>query len=61
MKASRLVSLLLTLQQRRSATAAELAALFEVSERTVYRDVAALQAAGVPLWTEPGRGGGIRL
>ncbi|MDI1465648.1 YafY family protein [Catellatospora sp. KI3] len=55
------MSLLLTLQQRRSATAAELAALFEVSERTVYRDVAALQAAGVPLWTEPGRGGGIRL
>lgn len=61
MKASRLVSLLLTLQQRRSVRAAELAQLFEVSVRTVYRDVAALQAAGVPLWTEPGRAGGIRL
>ncbi|MEV4410457.1 WYL domain-containing protein [Catellatospora sp. NPDC049609] len=55
------MSLLLTLQQRRAAQAGELAELFEVSVRTVYRDVAALQAAGVPLWTEPGRAGGIRL
>jgi predicted DNA-binding transcriptional regulator YafY len=60
-RASRLVTLLFTLQRRRAATAAELARELEVSERTVYRDVAALTAAGVPLWTEPGRGGGIRL
>ncbi|MHA6617130.1 helix-turn-helix transcriptional regulator [Pseudonocardia sp. DLS-67] len=61
MRASRLVTLLFTLQRLRGATAAELARELEVSERTIYRDVAALSAAGVPLWTEPGRGGGIRM
>jgi predicted DNA-binding transcriptional regulator YafY len=60
-RASRLVTLLFTLQRLRGATAAELARELEVSERTIYRDVAALTDAGVPLWTEPGRGGGIRL
>ncbi|WP_410593506.1 helix-turn-helix transcriptional regulator [Amycolatopsis sp. lyj-23] len=61
MKAERLVALLFTLQRRRSATAAELAAELGVSERTMHRDLAALRDAGVPLWTEPGRHGGFRL
>lgn len=61
MRAERLVALLFTLQSRRSATLAELAGALGVSERTMQRDVAALQAAGVPLWTEPGRNGGVRL
>lgn len=56
-----MVALLFLLQQRQRATAAELAAALEVSERTVYRDVESLLAAGVPLWTEQGRTGGIRL
>jgi predicted DNA-binding transcriptional regulator YafY len=55
------MALLFVLQRRRSATAAQLAAELEVSERTIYRDVAALVEIGVPLWTEPGHGGGIRL
>lgn len=61
MRASRLVGVVLTLQQGGRRTAAQLADEFEVSLRTVYRDVAALQAAGVPVWTEPGPGGGIHL
>ncbi|NHC44255.1 helix-turn-helix transcriptional regulator [Motilibacter aurantiacus] len=61
MRSERLVALLFTLQSRRSATVPELAAQMEVSERTVHRDIAALRDWGVPLWTEPGRGGGVRL
>src|SRR5438874_287189 len=61
MRASRLVALLLELQAHQQVTAAELAEWLEVSVRTIYRDIGALQAAGVPLWTEPGPGGGIRL
>lgn len=61
MRAERLVALLFTLQRRRSATAAELADALDVSERTVHRDIAALRAAGVPLWTETGRHGGVHL
>ncbi|MEQ0559105.1 WYL domain-containing protein [Amycolatopsis sp. NEAU-NG30] len=61
MRAERLVALLFTLQRRRSATAAELAAELGVSERTMHRDLAALRDAGVPLWTEQGRHGGFRL
>jgi len=54
------MALLLRLQQG-GATAPTLAAELEVSVRTIYRDVTALQEAGVPIWTEPGPAGGIRL
>lgn len=49
------------LLSRRSMTAKEFAERFEVSERTVYRDVDALSAAGIPVYTAKGKGGGIRL
>ena len=61
MRASRLVSILLLLQARGQLTADELAGELEVSERTIYRDLFELGAAGVPVYGERGKGGGYRL
>ena len=61
MRADRLVAALLLMQARGRVTAAHLAAELEVSVATARRDLEALSAAGIPVYPQPGRGGGWSL
>jgi predicted DNA-binding transcriptional regulator YafY len=61
MRASRLLRILLLLQNRGRLTAAQLAAELEVAKRTILRDVDALSEAGLPIIALPGAQGGIEL
>ncbi|MDE1940059.1 MAG: YafY family transcriptional regulator [Alphaproteobacteria bacterium] len=61
MLASRLLSILMLLQTRGRMTAPELAEQFEVSVRTIYRDIDQLSAAGIPVYADRGRAGGFQL
>lgn len=61
MQINRLFEIIYLLLQRETITAAELAERFEVSQRTIYRDVETLSAAGIPIYMKKGKGGGIAL
>lgn len=61
MKNGRLFEILYLLVEKREVTAGELAKRLEVSERTIYRDIDALSAAGIPVYAQKGKGGGVRL
>jgi len=61
MRADRLVATLLYLQSRGRVTAREVAEELEVSVRTARRDLEALSIAGIPVYSQPGRGGGWSL
>jgi predicted DNA-binding transcriptional regulator YafY len=60
-RADRLLAMLILLQRRGRMPASQLAKELEVSQRTIYRDVVALSAAGVPVYAETGRDGGYAL
>ncbi|MFK8008744.1 MAG: helix-turn-helix transcriptional regulator [Saprospiraceae bacterium] len=53
---SRLTAILILLQSKRILTATEIAKKFDISKRTAYRDVKALEGAGVPIYAEEGKG-----
>ena len=61
MKIDRLIGILSILLQKDSATSPELARQFEVSTRTIHRDIEALSKAGIPIATKQGANGGISI
>ncbi|HNW87944.1 MAG TPA: YafY family protein [Candidatus Limiplasma sp.] len=61
MKVDRLVSMVMILLDQKRISAEALAAMFEVSPRTVYRDIASINMAGIPIQSTPGVGGGFEI
>lgn len=61
MKADRLISTLMLLQIHKQLTANNLAQRLEVSVRTIYRDIESLSSLGIPIFTDRGSNGGIKL
>ncbi|MET1249454.1 YafY family protein [Sporolactobacillus sp. STCC-11] len=58
---NRLFAIVYLLLDKKKVTAKELSAHFDVSIRTIYRDLDLLSASGIPIYTDRGKGGGIRL
>ena len=61
MKIDRLVSIIMTLLDKERICAQELANKFEVSLRTIYRDIEAINMAGIPIRSTSGVGGGFEI
>lgn len=61
MRESRLFQIIYYILEKGRATAPELAKKFEVSVRTIYRDVDAISSAGIPVYVSTGRNGGIQI
>ncbi len=61
MQVHRMFEIIYLLMHKKTLTAKELADQFEVSPRTIYRDIDTLCEAGIPIYTTKGKGGGIRL
>lgn len=61
MQINRLLEIVYILLDKKTVTAKELSEHFEVSQRTIYRDIDSLSTAGIPIYANRGKGGGIRL
>ncbi len=61
MQINRLFEIVYILLSKKTTTASALAAHFDVSIRTIYRDIDTLSSAGIPIYTTQGKGGGISL
>ena len=61
MRVDRLVSIIMILLEKERVGAQELANMFEVSPRTIYRDIDAISMAGIPVCSIPGVGGGFEI
>lgn len=61
MKVDRLVSIIMILLEKKRIGAQELADMFEVSPRTIYRDIDAISMAGIPIRSVSGVGGGFEV
>ncbi|RDU23677.1 helix-turn-helix transcriptional regulator [Anaerosacchariphilus polymeriproducens] len=61
MKFERMIAIVMLLLQRKRISGKELTEMFEVSLRTIYRDIESIAASGIPITTTPGAGGGIEI
>ncbi|MEI5995402.1 helix-turn-helix transcriptional regulator [Candidatus Enterococcus mansonii] len=61
MKTERLLAITMILLKKKQISASQLAEMFEVSVRTIYRDITSLSEAGIPVTSSPGVNGGIQI